>query len=128
MTTEIGRVKCWISTERLRQKNVLGKETGMVYNVKTTTTKQQHVVFRHVNSRMYTRTISSVAASLSFSSWSIDSCTLRTYVRASRDDDDDDDDDDDENKLYMMMIHDAVTRIGQYIISTHAREGGRPGR
>ena len=38
MTTEIGRVKCWISTERLRQKEVLGRETGMVYNVKTTTT------------------------------------------------------------------------------------------
>ena len=38
MTTEIGRVKCSISTERLRQKEVLGRETGMVYNVKTTTT------------------------------------------------------------------------------------------
>ena len=38
MTTEIGRVKCWISTERLRQKEVLGRETGMVYNVETTTT------------------------------------------------------------------------------------------
>ena len=37
MTTEIGRVKCWNSTERLRQKEVLGRETGMVYNVKTTT-------------------------------------------------------------------------------------------
>ena len=41
MTTEIGRVKCWISTERLRQKEVLGRETGMVYNVKTTTTTTQ---------------------------------------------------------------------------------------
>ena len=29
---------CWISTERLRQKEVLGRETGMVYNVKTTST------------------------------------------------------------------------------------------
>ena len=38
MTTEFGRVKCWISTERLRQKEVVGKETGMVYNVKATTT------------------------------------------------------------------------------------------
>ena len=38
MTTEIGRVKCWISTERLRQKDVLGRETGMVCDVKTTTT------------------------------------------------------------------------------------------
>ena len=37
MTTEIGRVKCWISTEGLRQKEVLGRETGMVYVVKTTT-------------------------------------------------------------------------------------------
>ena len=38
MTTEIDRVKCWISTERLRQKEVLDRETGMVFNVKTTTT------------------------------------------------------------------------------------------
>ena len=38
MTTEIGRVKCWSSTEGLRQKEVLERETGMVYNVKTTTT------------------------------------------------------------------------------------------
>ena len=38
VTTEIGRVKCWISTERLAQKEVLDRETGMVYNVKTTTT------------------------------------------------------------------------------------------
>ena len=37
MTTEIGRVKCWSSTEGLRQKEVLERETGMVYNVKTTT-------------------------------------------------------------------------------------------
>ena len=46
MTTEIGRVKCWISTERLRQQEVLGRETGMVYNVKTTTTTQQPFVQR----------------------------------------------------------------------------------
>ena len=39
MTTEIGRVKGWSSTEGLRQKEVLlDRETGMVYNVKTTTT------------------------------------------------------------------------------------------
>ena len=37
-TTEIGRVKCWISTEGLRQKEVLDRETGMVYDAKTTTT------------------------------------------------------------------------------------------
>ena len=38
VTTEIGRVKCWISTEGLRQKEVLDRETGMVYDVRTTTT------------------------------------------------------------------------------------------
>ena len=38
MTTEVGRVKCWISMERLRQKKVLGRETGMVNNVKTMAT------------------------------------------------------------------------------------------
>ena len=39
VATEIGRVNCWISKEGLRQKEeVLGRETGMVYNVKTTTT------------------------------------------------------------------------------------------
>ena len=30
---EIGRVKCWFSTEGLRQKEVLDRETGMVYIV-----------------------------------------------------------------------------------------------
>ena len=35
---KIGRVKCWSSTEGLRQKEVLERETGMVYNAKTTTT------------------------------------------------------------------------------------------
>ena len=38
MTTEIGRVQCWVSTEGLRQKEVLDRETEMIYNVKTTTT------------------------------------------------------------------------------------------
>ena len=38
MTTEIGRVKCWISTERLRLKEILDRETGMVFKVKITTT------------------------------------------------------------------------------------------
>ena len=48
MTTEIGRVKCWISTERLRQKEVLGRETGMDYNVKTTTTNNNNGMVDHV--------------------------------------------------------------------------------
>lgn len=34
----IDRVKCWIGTERMRQVEVLNRETDMVLNVKTTAT------------------------------------------------------------------------------------------
>ena len=37
MITEIGRVKFWISTERLGQKEVLDRDTGMVFSATTTT-------------------------------------------------------------------------------------------
>ena len=51
--------RCCISTERLRQKEVLGRETGMVYNVKTTTTQQQQPI--HLP-RLGTRTSNSIKA------------------------------------------------------------------
>ena len=35
VATEIGRVHCWISTERSRQKEVLDGESGMFFYVKT---------------------------------------------------------------------------------------------
>ena len=41
MTTEIGRVKCWVSTQRLGRKQVLDRETGMACIVKTTHQQQQ---------------------------------------------------------------------------------------
>ena len=40
MTTEIGRVKCWVRTKSVGQKDVLDKQTGMGLNVTTTTTAQ----------------------------------------------------------------------------------------